>query len=96
MILYEWYSETIPSKVAEEYGMCISTVHRHYKRYRSLASVFTLMDTRISLGGIGKTVEIDETLIAKRKYNEEESLVAKSGFSEELQEEIQKDASSKF
>ena len=75
-ILYEWCSESSSKSAAFEYEISITCVDKWYSKFRSIASIFSLMEIELTIGGIGTVVEIDESLICKNKYNKGRKLSA--------------------
>lgn len=69
LLVYEWSVESKISKVCEEYELSQSTVTNWYKKFRLYASYFNNLFNNEPIGGEGKIVEIDESLITKNKYH---------------------------
>ena len=67
-LLYCW-AHNYSNKLAQfEVGVNKNTVTFYYKQFRN-ACFECVMNQAHMIGGEGQTVEIDETLIAKRKYH---------------------------
>ena len=68
-LLYCW-SHDYSSKLAQfEVDVNKNTVAFYYKQFRSACFEYICNQDSPLIGGEGKTVEIDETLISKRKYH---------------------------
>lgn len=68
-LIYEWSINTGVENTATEYELNISVVSRWFKKFRMLSTIFYFINNQQPIGGIGKIVEIDESLVVKRKYN---------------------------
>ena len=69
LLLYEWSVETPIFRAAHEYDLSEKTVSTWYEKFREFASFFCVTANDSRIGGDGIIVEIDECLVAKRKYN---------------------------
>ena len=67
-LLYWWAKDMPVNRVAEEVCTTEGTVVDWFLRFRELCASY-LLATSTSIGGVGHTVEVDECLFGKRKYN---------------------------
>ena len=68
-LFYCWAHNYSNKQAQFEVGVNKNTVTFYYKQFRSDCFECILNQETDLIGGEGKTVEIDETLIAKRKYH---------------------------
>lgn len=69
LMLYGWCENESIEYCQKQLKLSKSTVSNWYKKFRKLACLFYLLLENKPIGGLNKTVEIDECCIAKRKYN---------------------------
>jgi transposase-like protein len=67
-ILYFWSLETPIGKLVELSGVSKKTAIQWYQYFRDVCSQW-LLKNHVQIGGPGVQVEIDESVVAKRKYN---------------------------
>jgi len=68
--VYEWAEETKQKKICRELGICKKTAVSLSDRLRHIVySHVQVVNSSNFIGGEGKVVEIDETVVARRKYN---------------------------
>lgn len=67
-IVYFWSHETPVTSVESMTGLTRKTIIQWYSRLRDVCSQ-QLLEHPIQIGGPGISVEIDESLISRRKYN---------------------------
>ena len=70
MIIYEWSRDTSVKSVVFEYGVSKVTVVDWFRFLRDVCfDYFAYMEQSRKIGGVGYTVEVDETVAVRRKYN---------------------------
>ncbi len=67
-LLYFWSLETPVTRVAAETGLSERTCIQWYAFFRDVCSNW-LLRNQVQIGGPGVVVQIDESVIARRKYN---------------------------
>uniref|UniRef100_A0A182J0J8 DDE_Tnp_IS1595 domain-containing protein n=1 Tax=Anopheles atroparvus TaxID=41427 RepID=A0A182J0J8_ANOAO len=70
LLLYYWGNNTTVKETAEEVNLTRQMVAKYFKEIR-LVLINSIEQTGPMIGGIGTTVEIDETKITKRKHSKE-------------------------
>ena len=68
-IIYLWANEYSVTLAAHEAGVTEATVTNFYQACRQACSVWLQNEGQQPIGGVGYNVEIDESLISKRKSN---------------------------
>lgn len=67
-LIYWWAKDMPVTRAAEEVGVSEGTAIEWFLRFRELCASY-LLETAQPIGGIGHTVEIDESKFGTRKYN---------------------------
>nr|XP_049467032.1 uncharacterized protein LOC120957359 [Anopheles coluzzii] len=67
-IIFEWSQNSHVKRTRAESGVSRKTVNEWFKLHREKCSAYVEENSRL-IGGPGLTVEIDESLIVRRKYN---------------------------
>jgi len=75
-LMYFWASDTSVAQCTSHVGVSCATVVQWYQYFRDICS-WKLLTTPIVLGGVGRIVQIDESVMAKAKYNRGHQLHAK-------------------
>lgn len=68
-LLYCWVYEYSCKLTSHETNVHINTVTYYFTLFRNACDSFVISCNKCKIGGIGKTVQIDETLMCRRKYN---------------------------
>ena len=68
-LLYFWVNEYSCSAASHEVDVNINTVTYYFTLFRNACDSFIISSNTQQIGGQGKTVQIDETLIFHRKYH---------------------------
>lgn len=66
-ILYCWAQECSCDYAAHECDVLLATITNFYQAFRMACSHWLTVEGQPQIGGIGKNVEIDETIMSKRK-----------------------------
>lgn len=67
-IIIIWFLRYPPNVIVRESKLSRNTVYKCLKHIRNLISAY-MHETSVPIGGPGRTVEIDESVFGKRKYN---------------------------
>ena len=68
-MLYSWTHEYSGTITTHETGVSASIVSSYFIMFRNACLEYACNLPKHNIGGYGKTVKIDETLMCKRKYN---------------------------
>ena len=68
-LIYCWLHELQCCETAHEVGVHIDTVTYYFTLFRNACDSYVISSNVSQIGGPGKTVQIDETLICRRKFN---------------------------
>lgn len=68
-LLYFWVNEYSYSAASHEVDININTVTYYFTLFRNACDSFIISSSIQQIGGQGKTVQIDETLMCHRKYH---------------------------
>ena len=68
-LIYEWSIETPVHEVVSEHSLSKKTIIDWFKFCREIClDYFLILSERKEIGGVDKIVEIDETVVTRRKY----------------------------
>ena len=67
-LMYFWARETSVAETTDHVGVSSATVVQWFQYFRDICS-WKLLQTRIVLGGVGKVVQIDESVMVRAKYH---------------------------
>ena len=68
-LIYCWLHELQCCETAHEVGVHINTVTYYFTLFRNACDSYVISSNVSQIGGPGKTVQIDETLMCHRKYH---------------------------
>jgi len=76
-LIYFWGARTPVGVAVTHLGVSSATVVQWYQYFRDICS-WKLLQVPMRLGGVGRVVQVDESVIARAKYNRGSRLFART------------------
>lgn len=69
LMMYEWSCDSMVAIMAKEAQVSRRVAMMYASAFRKLGQFYVESQSQAKIGGVGSILEIDETLVARRKYN---------------------------